>query len=97
MAMNDLELTGQAIIKLNEVKANKSDIPKDQDLSGYAKKTDIYTKTETDTKLDSKANKSDLTGKADVGSSYTKLEADTKFSKDSLEAETRTKLTAIVG
>lgn len=85
--MNDLELVGQGVVKLDTKKADKTelsqyalktDIPKDQDLSGYAKKTD----------LDVKADKS---------STYTKQEVDSKIvAKDTLETETRNILNNLI-
>ena len=74
MVVNDLELVGQGVLKLNSVKAEKSelskyqtseqvdaklvpyakktDIPQGQDLSGYAKLTDVKLEAQTKTQIE---------------------------------------------
>lgn len=72
--VNDLELVGQGVLKLNTAKADKSelikyqtaeqvdqklvpyakktDIPQGQDLSGYAKLTDVRLEPQTKTQIE---------------------------------------------
>lgn len=74
MATNDLELVGQSVLKLNTIKADKTqltayqtaeqvdaklvpyakktDIPQGQDLSEYAKLTDVTLEAQTKTQLE---------------------------------------------
>lgn len=74
MAVNDLELVGQGVLKLKTVKADKTeltkyqtseqvdaklvpyakktDIPQGQDLSGYAKLTDVRLEAQTKTQIE---------------------------------------------